>query len=63
MRKILLVVLLLITIVNFVILVIALTNKSSIFYHNRLVIGLSFMMFGGFLRQHILRYNKTNSEK
>lgn len=62
MRKIILVFLLLVTIVNFVILTIALTNKSSSFYHNRLVIGISFLMFGGFLRQHILSYNKKPSK-
>ena len=63
MKKIILVFLLLVNIVNFIILVIALTNKSSSFYHNRLVIGISFIMFGGFLRQHLLSYNKKTVEK
>ena len=63
MRKIILAFLLLVTIANFIVLAIALTNKSSPFYKNRLVIGISFIMFGGFLRQHILSYNKKSSEK
>jgi len=63
MRKIILVFLLVVTIANFIILAIALTNESSSFYHNRLVIGISFVMFGGFLRQYLLSYNKKPVEK
>jgi hypothetical protein len=62
MRKIILGFLSLITIVNFILLVIALTNKSSAFYNYRLVIGISFIMFGGFLRQQILSYGKSIKE-
>jgi hypothetical protein len=63
MRKIILVFSLLITIVNFIILVIALTIDSSIFYNNRFVIGLSFVTFGGFLRKQLLSFNKRNLKK
>jgi hypothetical protein len=63
MRKIVLIFSLLITIVNFIILVIALTIDSSIFYNNRLVIMISFLTFGGFLRQQILSFNKKNFKK
>ena len=63
MRKIILAFLLLVTIANFIVLAIALTNKSSTFYHNRFVIGISFLVFGGFLRRHILSYNKKSTEK
>jgi hypothetical protein len=62
MRKIILGFLSLITIANFILLVIALTNKSSDFYNYRLVIGISFIMFGGFLRQQILSYGKSIKE-
>lgn len=61
MRKIILVFLLLVTIANFIILTLALTNKSSSFYPNRLIFVISFLTFGGFLRQHLLSYNKKNS--
>ncbi len=63
MRKIVLVFLSIIVTINFVILVIALTDKSSVLYNYRLVIGISFVMFGGFLRQHILGYNKIYSKQ
>ena len=62
MRKIVLVFLSIATALNFVILAIALTNQSSFLYNYRLAIGISFMMFSGFLRQHILRYNKTSKK-
>ena len=62
MRKIVLFFLSIVTIVNFIIMAIALTNKSSILHNYKLVIVLSFIMFGGFLRQHLLRYNKINSK-
>ena len=52
--------LLLVTIANFLILTLALTNKSSSFYPNRLIIGISFLTFGGFVRQNLLSYNKRN---
>lgn len=58
MKKIVLVFLSLVTILNLVILVIAFTNESSFLYNYRLIIGISFLMFGGFLRQHVLSYNK-----
>ncbi len=60
MRKIVLVFLLLVTIANFIILAIALTNSSSILHNYRIGIGISFIMFGGFLRQHLLKYNKVS---
>ena len=63
MRKIILVFLLVVTIVNFIILTIAFTSNSSTFNNHRLLIGISFMMFGGFLRQHLLSYNKKSDEK
>jgi hypothetical protein len=61
MRKLILVTLLIITTVNLVFLIIALTNETSKFYEYRLGIGLAFLMFGGFLRQHLLSYNKKTS--
>jgi hypothetical protein len=63
MRKIILVFLLIATLANLIILAIALTKPSSNFYQYRFIIGISFTMFGGFLRQHVLSYNKKNIEK
>jgi uncharacterized membrane protein HdeD (DUF308 family) len=62
MRKILLIVLTVLMLVNLVLLIIALTQPTSSLYPNRLVIGISFIMFGGFWRQHVLRYNKIPKE-
>lgn len=63
MRKIILVFLLTMTLGNFIILVIALTNQSEFFNQYRLIIGLSFLMFGGFLRQHLVRNTKIAKEQ
>jgi hypothetical protein len=62
MRKILLIVLSLLMLVNLVLLIIAQTQPSSSLYPNRLVISLSFIMIGGFWRQHVQRYNKLPKE-
>jgi len=59
MRKVILIVLSIITAANLVLLIIALTGNSSL-YRDRLIIVISFLAFGGFLREHILRYNKIN---
>jgi hypothetical protein len=63
MRKIFLVFLLAMTLGNFIILVMALTNQSEFFNQYRLIIGLSFLMFGGFLRQHLVRNTKIAKEQ
>jgi hypothetical protein len=62
MRKIVLVALLSITLTNLIILILALTNEKSMFYGYRLVIGIMFIMFGGFLTRYLLSYNKKTSE-
>lgn len=59
MRKLILVLLSVITLVNLVLLIIALTQPTSSLYPYRLVIGISMIAFGGFLRRHIVLYNKT----
>lgn len=63
MRKIILVFLLIMTFGSFIILVLALTNQSEFLAQYRLVIGVSFMMFGGFLRQHLIRNTKIAKEQ
>lgn len=63
MRKIILVFLLTMTLGNFIILVMALTNQSEFLNQYRLIIGLSFLMFGGFLRQHLVRNTKIAKEQ
>ena len=63
MKKTILILLSFLTIINLIVLVIALTDKSSNFYSYRLIIGISFLMFGGFLRQHLSSYNKKNVKK
>ena len=62
MRKIIFAFLILATIANFTILIIALTDNSSEFYNYRFAIGISFMMFGGLLRRNILSYQKRVEE-
>ncbi len=62
MRKVVLILLSVITLANLVLLIIALTRPASSLYPNRLVIGIFFLMFGGFLRRHILRYNEDSKE-
>jgi hypothetical protein len=59
MRKIIFAFLILATIANLVILIIALTDNSSEFYNYRFVIGILFMMFGGLLTRQILSYRKN----
>jgi hypothetical protein len=59
MKKIIFLFLILIIVANLILLIIALTDKSSEFYNYRLVIGISFIMFGGFLRHHFLSNNKN----
>ena len=59
MRKIIFAFLILATIANLVILIIALTDNSSEFYNYRFVIGILFMMFGGLLTRQILSYRKS----
>lgn len=63
MRKLVLVTLLFITVVNLVILIMSLTNETSIFYGYRFVIGIAFMAFGGLLTRHLLSYNKETAER
>ncbi|RZJ31138.1 MAG: hypothetical protein EOO48_02965 [Flavobacterium sp.] len=58
MRKLILIILSAATLVNLVLLVIALTNNKSILYPDRLIVAISFFVIAGFLRQHILSYNK-----
>lgn len=60
MRKIVLVFLLTLTIGNFIILEIALTNQSAFLYDYKLIIGISFLSLLGFLRQHLLSYIRTS---
>jgi hypothetical protein len=62
MRKITLVFLLTVTVINGILMTIALTNKSSSLYQYRFAIGIPFLMFGGFLRRHLLSYNKKAKE-
>lgn len=62
MRKVVLILLSVITLTNLVLLIIALTHSTSTLYSYRLAIGISLLMFGGFLRQHILRYNEDSNE-
>jgi hypothetical protein len=62
MRKVVLIYLCVITLANLILLVMALTQSTSSLYPYRLVIGISLLMFGGFLRRHILRY-KEDSKK
>lgn len=62
MKRIILAVLFLITIANLLILVIALTNKSSEFYNYRSSIIISLLMFSGMLRRQFLS-NRNNLEK
>ena len=63
MRKIIFIFLLTMTFGNLIILIIALTNQSEFLNQYRLVIGLSFLMFGGFLRQHLIRNSKIAKEQ
>lgn len=63
MRKIILVFLLTMTLGNFIVLVMAFTNQSEFLNQYRLFIGLSFLMFGGFLRQHLIRNTKIAKEQ
>lgn len=49
------------TLANLIVLIIALTNKDSNFYNYRFVIGISFLVFGGFLRRQIL-ISRKNTE-
>ncbi len=59
MKKITLTLSSLLTIVTLVILIIALTNKSSDFYSYRWIIGILFLVFGGVLRKQISSTNKN----
>lgn len=63
MRKIILAFLLTMTLGNFIVLVMAFTNQSEFLNQYRLIIGLSFLMFGGFLRQHLIRNTKIAKEQ
>ncbi|QBZ98197.1 hypothetical protein GS03_01702 [Flavobacterium sangjuense] len=62
MRKITLILLSLLTLVNLVLVIIALTQPTSSLYPYRFVIGISLLMFGGFLRRHILKYREDSKE-
>ena len=62
MRKILLIVLTLIMLATLVLLIIVQTNTYSSLYPNRLVISFSFILFGGFWRQHVISYTKLSNE-
>ena len=57
-RKIVLSFLLVATVANLIILIIALTNKSGPLYDYGFIIGLSFLVLGGYLREHVSKYNK-----
>jgi hypothetical protein len=59
MKKAIFAFLVLATIANLVILIIALTDESSVFYNYRFIIGIAFIMFGGFLTRHALGYRKN----
>lgn len=63
MRKVVLILLSVITLANLVLLIIALTQPASSLYPFRLVIGIVFLMFGGFLRRHILRNHEDSKEQ
>jgi uncharacterized membrane protein HdeD (DUF308 family) len=60
MRKLVLIVLSVLTLANLVVLVMALTQPTSSFYPYRMVIGLLLIANGGLLRRHILRYNEDS---
>ncbi len=62
MRKVVLILLSVITLANLILLIIVLTKSTSPLYPYRLVIGISLLMFGGFLRRHILRYNEDSKQ-
>jgi hypothetical protein len=62
MKNIIFTLLLTFTIVNLMLLVIALTDQSSVLNNYRLIIAISFMMFGGFLRQHLLGRYKISKK-
>ncbi|MES2410814.1 MAG: hypothetical protein V4535_05150 [Bacteroidota bacterium] len=59
MRKIILVLLSIVTLVNLVLVIISLTQPASSLYPHRFIIGISLITFGAFLRRHIVLYNKT----
>ena len=59
-RKIIFVFLILVTVANLIIFIIALTKESGPLYDYRFLIGISFIMFGGFLRKYISKYNKKS---
>ncbi len=58
MKKTILVLLSMITLVNLIFLIIAFTNDYLSLTKYKFLIGISFLTFGGFLRKHILSYNK-----
>jgi len=60
MKKLVLILLSVLTLTNLIMLIFALTNPASVLYPYRLVIGIFLLMFGGFLRRHIVHYNKSN---
>lgn len=60
MKKVILIVLSVLTLTNLIMLIIALTDPTSVLFPYRLVIGIFLLMFGGFLRRHIVHYNKSN---
>ncbi len=62
MKKLLLVFLTLVTVLNLILLIIAFTNIDSVLHPYRLVVGLFYMMFGAFLRQHLSSYNRNSKE-
>ncbi|KQB42084.1 hypothetical protein RCH33_1426 [Flavobacterium daejeonense] len=58
MKKTILVLLSIITLANFIFLTIAFTNDYPALTKYKFLIGICFITFGGFLRKHILSYNK-----
>jgi len=58
MKKTILVLLSIITLANLIFLIIAFTNYSTSLTKYKFLVGICFLTFGGFLRKHILSYNK-----
>lgn len=63
MRKFTLIFLIAIVLMHIIFLIVSLTNKSTRFFQYRLIAGISFLIFSGMLRQHILSYNKNQQNK
>lgn len=62
MRKFIFITLVIIVTANLIILTIALTNPNSYFYPYRLILGISMLTFGGFLRQQFVSNKKIQDK-